>query len=266
MPKIKINDINMYYERYGEGQPLVLIAGFSADHTVWSMVIEPLAKHYDVIVFDNRGAGQTDVPEGAYSITQLAEDVVGLCQALNVDKAHFIGNSMGGYILQELAYRHSQYVKSAIISNSTFATHTPFHYYVAAQLAMIKANLAPEILMRASSAWAFSYQFLSQPDILDSLIDLALNNPYPFTVTGYEGQYAALDAFNSREWLDKINVPTLVVGADQDLIFSESSIKALADAIPRAEYYCFKACGHLPFIEYPEQFSELALNYFKKFD
>nr|WP_258956523.1 alpha/beta fold hydrolase [Legionella sainthelensi] len=68
MPRIKVNDISMYYERHGQGEPIVFIAGFSADHLAWAAIVEYLKEKYQVILFDNRGIGQTDIPEGLYSI------------------------------------------------------------------------------------------------------------------------------------------------------------------------------------------------------
>lgn len=264
MPKILINDINMYYEIHGQGEPLVLITGFSADHTAWNMILEEFSKNYQVIVFDNRGAGQTDVPQGPYSIEQMADDVAALCEALSIKQANFVGNSMGGYILQALAYHHPNLVKSAVIGNSTFVTHTSFHFYVAAQLELIKANAPASALIKASCCWAFSYQFLSQKGIFDGLLEWGLNNPYPFTITGYEGQYAALNTFDSRNWAEKINVPTLVLSGDQDLIFNEPSVLALAKKIPGAEYCCFKDCGHLPQLEYPDRFVKIVSQFHQK--
>lgn len=264
MPKIKINDIEMYYEVHGQGQPLVLIAGFSADHTVWQSVINEFAKQYQIIVFDNRGAGQTDVPEGPYSIDQLAGDVAALCQALHIEKAHFVGNSMGGYILQTLAYRYSHLIKSAVICNSTFVAHTCFRYFMTAQLELRQANAPMAALIKASCCWGFSYQFLSQPGMLESLIDWGLNNPHPFSIEGHKAQRAAIDQFDSRNWVLKIKVPTLVIGADQDLIFSELLIKALANQIPNAQYYCFKQCGHMPHVKYPQEFVDVIKNFIKE--
>jgi len=264
MPKVKVNDINIYYERHGQGEPLILIGGFGADHTIWDSIDDIFSKHYEVIVFDNRGAGQTDVPMGAYTIEQLTKDVVSLCKALKITKAHFIGNSMGGYILQELACHYPSLVKSAIISNSTNGGRTCFHNYLEAQLELIKAEVPLNVLIKATCSWVYSIDYLLQPGILNVLIQEQLENPYPFTINGYEGQYAALKNFNSKQWLNKINVPTLVIGADQDLIFSELSIKALADNIPDAEYYCFQQCGHLPFIEYPEKFINVVLDFISK--
>lgn len=261
MPIIKVRDITMYYEIHGQGEPLVLISGFSVDHTVWLEVVERLQAFYQVIIFDNRGAGQSDIPVGPYSIEAMSEDVVELCAQLDIKHAHFIGSSMGGFILQKLALSYPELVKSAIICNSSMTIHTCFHYFVNAQLELIKANAPREALIKASCCWAFSYRFLSLPGVFDALIQWGMNDPYPFTITGYEGQHAALDKFDSRDWAQKISVPTLVVGGDQDLIFLESSIKALAQKIPNSRYYCFSECGHVPFMEYPDEFAKVVRDF-----
>ena len=257
MPKLKVNDIAMYYEVQGEGEPVVLVAGFSADNILWGALVNILKNNYQVIVLDNRGAGQTDAPAGAYSIDQMANDIVALCANIGIKQAHFIGNSMGGFIVQTLAYQNPELVKSVIISNSTTATHCCFNLYVQAQLELMKANSPRAALIKASCAWAFSFQFLTQPGVFESLIKMGLENPYPFSVTGYEGQYAALQQFDSSQWASQIHVPALVISANQDLIFSEQSVKSLAELIPNAAYFCFADCGHLPFVEYPEKFAKL---------
>src|SRR5262245_16101500 len=100
MPKIDVGNINLYYESYGAGEPLVCIAGFSVDHLAWQSIVELFAKNYNVIIFDNRGAGQSDCPDIPYSIDMLADDTIELCKALDITRARFIGSSMGGMILQ----------------------------------------------------------------------------------------------------------------------------------------------------------------------
>ncbi|WP_454781805.1 alpha/beta fold hydrolase [Legionella sp. WA2022007384] len=261
MPHIKVNDISMYYEMHGKGEPLVFIAGFSVDHIAWVEVVERFKDKYQVILFDNRGVGQTDVPEGPYSIDQMTDDVAALCSALDVSHAHFVGNSMGGFILQTLAYRYPSLVRSAVISHSAARLHSVFHIYLEAQLELLKAYAPLKSLLKASCSWVYSYQFLAQPGVLDQLIQLGFDYPFPFTVKGYEGQYAALKHFDSSTWVNKINVPVLVLSSDQDLIFSEKDAKSLADQIPRARYYCFMECGHLPQMEYPAQFTKVVCEF-----
>jgi len=257
----KLDDLAMYYEVHGDGEPLVLISGFSADHTRWESVVNKLAAHFKVIVFDNRGAGQTTVTPGPYSIKQMAEDVVRLCDYLHIDSAYFCGNSMGGCILQTLACAHPQRVKKAIISNSALIMSTPFSYYVQAQYQLLKTGADQEALIQTGCAFSYSYHFLSQPGVLDEAIRLSVQNPYPFTLEGYAAQADAIGEFDSREWAGKIRVPTLVVGSTEDIIFNRSLTEAVAEAIPGAEYYCFEKAGHVPHIEYPDQFIELLLGF-----
>lgn len=97
--------------------------------------------------------------------------------------------------------------------------------------------------------------------MLEKIIQLGFEYPFPFTVKGYEGQYAALRHFDSRNWINKIKVPVLVLSSDQDLIFSEKDTKSLANQIPKARYYCFMECGHLPQVEYPEQFTKIVCEF-----
>ncbi len=91
MPTIKVNDINMYYEIHGQGEPLLLIMGMGADLTMWGDSVYRFAKKYQVITFDNRGAGRTDKPDIPYSIEMMADDTVGLMDRLNIERAHFLG-------------------------------------------------------------------------------------------------------------------------------------------------------------------------------
>lgn len=257
MPRIKVNDVSMYYESHGQGEPIVFIAGFSADHLAWAAIVEYFKEKYQVILFDNRGIGQTDIPDGFYSIDQMANDVADLCTALNIQQAHFVSSSMGGFILQSLAYRYPSLVKSAVIGNSGAKIHTTFNIYLQAQLELMKADAPLKTLIKASCSWCFSYQFLSQPGVLEQLIQIGLDNPFPFTIKGHEGQYSALQQFDSQNWIGQIKVPVLVVTADQDIIIRERDSKYLADNIPGARYYCFTECGHLPQLEYPEKFVQI---------
>jgi 3-oxoadipate enol-lactonase len=77
MPYIKVNDIQMYYEIHGDGEPLVLIVGLGTDISEWHGIIHWLAQKYKVLAFDNRGAGRTDKPDTQYSIEMMAHDTAG---------------------------------------------------------------------------------------------------------------------------------------------------------------------------------------------
>lgn len=261
MPKINVNDIAMYYEIHGQGEPLVCIGGFGVDHTTYLDLAARLKNHYQVIIYDNRGAGQTDVPPGPYSVEQMAQDVAKLCQLLKIEKAHFLGNSLGGYIAQMLAYQYPELVKSLIISNSVMKPDCAFRIYTKAQYELLEAQAPIASVFKAAASWAFSYGYLSRDHAIEDFIELRLQNPYPFTMIGYKAQLGAIESFDSRQWVNKINAPTLVIGSDQDLICLEAFVKQLAENIPHADYFRFEDCGHVPFIEYPEKFAEVVRDF-----
>ena len=123
MPTIRINDISMYYEVHGAGEPLVLIAGLGTDLASHSGIIRLLSQKHKVLAFDNRGEGRSDKPRIRYTIEMMADDTAGLLRALSITKANVIGISMGGRIAMALALRHPELVRTLILT-STFARRT----------------------------------------------------------------------------------------------------------------------------------------------
>jgi pimeloyl-ACP methyl ester carboxylesterase len=120
MSKVRVNDINMYYDVQGEGFPLVMVMGFLGNANCWDpRMLAPLSDKFKVLVLDNRGAGRTDISDREYSIKLFAEDTVGLMDALNIPRAHVLGISMGGMIAQEVALNYPKRVEKLVLA-STF--------------------------------------------------------------------------------------------------------------------------------------------------
>ncbi len=114
MPQIKAGSININYDTYGDGEPLLLIMGFGMPGMAWLPSLSMLPG-FQCIYFDNRGTGMTDKPEGVYTVEQMAEDASNLLNALNIPKAKVFGVSMGGMIAQELTLRHPEQVVKVVL-------------------------------------------------------------------------------------------------------------------------------------------------------
>src|SRR5947209_4904814 len=115
MPKARVNGIDLFYDVRGAGAPLLLLAGFSCDHTHWSPVAARLAAEYRVIRLDNRGVGRSSAPDGPYTTRQMADDAAGLLDHLGLAPVHLAGHSMGGQIAQELALARPGLVRSLML-------------------------------------------------------------------------------------------------------------------------------------------------------
>jgi len=113
MPKVDAGGSELYYERAGSGEPLLLIQGMSATHRAWGRdFLAPLEESFECIVFDNRGIGLSGEARMPFTIAEMAGDVAALLDALAVERAHVLGISMGGMIAQELALAHPERIRS----------------------------------------------------------------------------------------------------------------------------------------------------------
>ncbi len=263
MPKTRVNDINLYYEIYGKGEPVFFITGFAADRTLWKNIIDHYAETYQVIVIDNRGSGYSDSPDVPYTIEIMADDTAELCKVLNINAAHFIGASMGGTIVQTIAYQHPELVRKAILCNSFIKTDIKSALFNQGYLEILKANLPHTAKMKLLLGRLFSSDFLNREGIVDLIIEISLANPTPMTAIGYKNQLHALLEFNSESWIHKIKAPCLVIGSDQDIIVTEEHIRNMATQIPTALYHCFKGAGHLVHIEQPDAFNEVVRKFLR---
>ncbi len=261
MPHIRINNLKLYYEIYGQGKPLVLIGGYSANTLIWMPVIETFSKHFQCIVFDNRGAGISDVPSGPYSVEEMAADTIGLINALQLNKPHIYGNSLGGSIVQTIAYKYSNEIDRIVIGNSSakfnaqmlFASQTFLDFYEQRKDLLEQAKLWLPSL--------FSSKFIENKSNVKTFFANNLANPKPMSFKGMAGQFAALKTFDSRNWLSKINHHCLILSGDEDLTCLTRESLYLHKHIKNSKLHIFEQCGHLPHIEYPELNNKVVLEF-----
>ncbi|HZD09964.1 MAG TPA: alpha/beta fold hydrolase, partial [Candidatus Binatia bacterium] len=126
MPRAKVNGIQLYYESHGHGEALVLISGTGGSCDSWLRYQVPtFAQEYQVLIFDHRGVGRSDKPDEPYSTRGFASDAVGLLDVLGIEKAHFMGQSMGGRVAQWVALDFPERVRSLILSSSGSGQYAP---------------------------------------------------------------------------------------------------------------------------------------------
>ena len=115
MPIVKVGDINMYYEVRGQGKPLVLIMGLGLSCASWYPVIPGLSQKYQVVIFDNRGAGKSDKPDIPYTMEMMTDDLAGLLNEIGISASHIFGVSMGGMVAQHFFLKYPKRVTGLIL-------------------------------------------------------------------------------------------------------------------------------------------------------
>ena len=247
MPKVKVNDINIYYETHGKGFPLVMIMGFSGNLYWWDpSLIEKLARRFRVIIFDNRGSGRTDAPKFDYSMKMFADDTSGLMKALNIQSAHVLGSSMGGAIAQELAINYPERIEKLVLcstncgfSKSVLPSPQVLKFMTSGRMGLA----ADEEDLKRTFSLMFTEDFIRKnPSFLEQFSERMRN--YPITPEGYRGQAIANAKFNTYSRLPSIKVPTLVIHGKKDIILPPENARILAERIPGAKLVIFENHPH----------------------
>lgn len=264
MPKVRCGDIEIHYIEAGAGEPLVLVMGFGGDHLAWSFQVPAFAERHRVIAFDNRGAGQSDTPDHPYTTRMMADDTARLMDAVGIEQAHVLGVSMGGMIAQELALNHPDRVRSLQL-HCTYAR--PDHYLRALTAAwrQVRTSLDREQSLRTIALWLFAPRtYDERPQFVEALLQNALANPYPQSVTGFLRQSDAVSSHDALDRLDTIRCPTLVSVAEDDILVPPRFSRELAQSISGAELRVIAGAGHVYFWEKPEEFNAMCLEFLDK--
>jgi pimeloyl-ACP methyl ester carboxylesterase len=264
MPKVRVGDVALHYVEAGTGEPLLLVMGLGGDHLAWGLQMPVFAQRYRVIAFDNRGVGQSDVPDHPYTTRLMAEDAAGLLAALGVARAHVIGLSMGGMIAQELALNHPARVRTLQL-HATYARPDGYLRALVAAWRTVRAALGREEALRTMALWLFTPEaYDERPQLVETLLQTALANPYPQSVTGFMRQTDAVLAHDTLDRLAAIRCPTLVSVADQDVLVPPRFSRELAARIPGAELVVIPGSGHVALWEHPDAFTGVCLAFLAK--
>jgi 3-oxoadipate enol-lactonase len=249
--------VRIAYDVHGAGEPLLMIMGLGYGRWGWDPVVEPLAARYRVITFDNRGIGDSDKPPGPYTAEQMAGDALAVLDAAGVAHAHVLGASLGGAVAQELALRHAERLDKLVLM-ATMSGMTNMHPIPAQtmQLMAEAATLEPAAALRRFVENALEPE--PEPALVDRLVELrTANPPDPAGWAAQAGIWATFDAWDE---LPSIDVPTLVVQGEGDVVVDPRNAPLLAERIPGARLELV-AGGHLFFWNRPAELAELVTEF-----
>lgn len=241
-----VNDgVRIAYEVLGEGEPVVFVHGLGYDRQGWGPLPRLLAEDFQVVLLDNRGVGESDVPEGPYAVSQMAADVVAVLDDAGIEAAHVFGVSLGGYIAQELAVTYPERVRRLVLA-STAPGGTRSHPMPAVGLEAFgrfptmdrDAGLR---LMVENSLGAHGVR--ERPELTDEIYRYRLERAP--SLAGWQAQAYAGATFDGYDRAASIAAPTLVLQGGADNVVDPRNGELLAELIPGARLEAIADRGHL---------------------
>jgi pimeloyl-ACP methyl ester carboxylesterase len=264
MPRVEVNGISLSYDDYGSGDPVVLITGSGATGKMWTPHQVPAltAAGFRVITLDNRGMPPSDLCPDGFTIDDMVADTVGLIKLLGIDPCRVVGFSLGAMMLQELLLAYPDLIVQTVLSATRGRTDT-----MRAAMAAAESELAASGIMLPPHYAAVTHatRFLSPrtqnddrqiSDWLD-VFEISLTHP-----SANRSQHGLELSGNRLDEYRKIETDCLVIGFRDDLIAPPHFCREVADHIPGCRYEELAGCGHYGFLEQPETFNSVIIDYF----
>ncbi len=262
--KVRVDDIEIYFELYGHGDPLVLIAGTGISCAPWRIFQVPeFSKHYQVLIYDHRGLGRTDKPDMPYTTRLFASDCTGLMDALGIPKAHVMGHSMGGRVAQWLALDYPEKVRSLVLSGSGSGKYSdkledyPRGVPIDTCVELIEKGYEKYQHDHWGPGFMFTDEFVrEQPEVVKKFQDLIVEEVPPLKC--YLRHVIARQCHETTEFIHQIKAPALVIAGSKDTREGGTgnhvaSSKALAEKIPNAELVIVEGGKHGYLREMPKK-------------
>jgi pimeloyl-ACP methyl ester carboxylesterase len=265
MPYAVINKIRMHYEVTGQGAPVLLINGLSAPSVGWALQVKALAPHFQVVTFDNRGVGETDLPpEAVYTTAQMADDAAALLRQLKITRAHVLGASMGGTIAMELALRHPRLVRSLTLACTWAEGDARFLHTIESWISLAYRVPIEERYRHVVYPWLFTPAFFATKENVELAFQRAMAYPHQTKAEAIERQGKGILAWNGTrvKRLSSIRVPALVLVGAEDILTPPAFARAVARRLPRARLVVLPG-GHGFFLEHAELFNRTMLRFLR---
>jgi 3-oxoadipate enol-lactonase len=249
--KIKVGELDVAYRLEGAaGRPVVMMSNsLMSNMSMWNLTMPALKDRFRILRYDTRGHGSTGVTPGPYSIEQLADDAVGLMDALDIREAHIMGLSMGGMIAQQIGARYPNRALSLLLCNT--ASEMPPRSLWEERLLIARTQGITALADSTIRRW-FTASFIERsPQIIEKIREMILATP----LEGYLGCAAAIRDMAQTTLLLKIKAPTLVVTGRQDPATTVEQSMVLNRMIDTSRMGVIENAAHLSNIEQPEIFN-----------
>ncbi|MHA1146766.1 MAG: alpha/beta fold hydrolase [Promethearchaeota archaeon] len=270
-----VNGIKICYNQIGEGTPIILTHGYGAKKEIWNAQQE-LAEEFQLITYDIRGVGKSDRPNYPYTMEMLADDVKGLMDFLELEKAIIGGRSLGGMVSQNFALKYPKYVEKLILITTNYGTPDESAINMLRdssieEIELLKSNPVAAFWKQARSFYHISFRKQMETDpkkrfhglfSAESLIrERTIDPPRPEDLFNLA---EALKTHNTAERLHKIKCPTLMIAGTHDRLTPLSSMKEMLNLIPNSKLEIIQKAGHFLTLSRAPEVNKIILSFLKE--
>lgn len=258
MPTAKLDDIEIYYEIHGEGEPLLCVMGLASDTLAWALQVPAWSESYRTIVFDNRDVGRSGYAEADYDVADMARDALALADELGLDSFHLVGVSMGGTIAQQMALRSPDRIRTLTLcvtfGGSGRWGREKARLWTSDAVGREREDMVDELLLLCLSEKTFENE-----QMVAFLRYMILANENPQKPEGFARQLRATSAHEVRDRLGELSMPVHVIGAEEDVLVPVWKSRELARLIPGAKLTVLEGAAHGVNLERAEDFNAAVL-------
>ena len=252
MPTASNGSVSLYYDREGEGEPVVFVPEAGLGGWSWGWQHAAVAGPFEAVVWDLRGTGRSDAPDGPYDLETLVSDLEAVLRDCGIRSAHLVGCGLGGAIALEAA-RTTNRVRTL----SLFGTAARGEAF---DLEPLFAPPDDPAALRDSLEAAVSAAFHEeQPDVCEGIVDWRADGDADRA--GWEAQVAALEGFDATNRLVEVAQPTRVFHGTADDLVPADDGRDLARGLPRGEFVPLEGAGHLAHVERSREVNDRLLGF-----
>lgn len=260
--KIKTNGIELHYEIAGaDSAPWITLShSLACNLHMWDEQMDVLTKKFRVLRFDTRGHGQSGAPPGDYTLEQMADDVKGLFDTLNIKRTHWLGLSMGGMIGQTFALKYPGMFQSLILADTTSRRPPNAAQMWGERIAMARTKGMAGVLDSTLARWFTEPYRNMRKDVMARIGAQILSTP----VDGFSGCCAAIAKVDTLDRLKEIKCPVLIIVGEQDHGTPPEMARAIHENLPGSELKIIASAAHLSNVEQTQVFNDTMMKFLER--
>ncbi|CAN5885474.1 pyrimidine utilization protein D [soil metagenome] len=261
---MRVNDATIDYDVFGDGPPLLLVGGMGFGRWSWFKQSTALSRHFRVITFDIRNIGDLADEGGSYSVANLAAHAAALLDHLEVERAHVLGTSLGGFIAQELALQRPELVAKLVLISTSYggSDHEPMSSTTLRKM-LGWGTVKREDAVRQGLAVAVAEEYPeTSSEEFEQMVDWRVADSPP--LADYIKQMVAGAKFDASSEIEEIRQPALILHGSDDRVVPVSNAVSLSERLPDAKLHIFENAGHLVFVERADEVNEKIISFLKR--